>query len=361
MQAVWEKLKQYKKWIIWLVLLAVAAAGGTYYYNKQNTAVVVETKTATVGRADITATVSATGTISAVNTVDISSRVTGLISQLNVKENDIVKAGQVLVVLDDSSLRAQLAQYQAQMANYAAIYERSKELAAIGGQSEQQLDTDRTNYLVAQANYNNYALQLDYYVIKSPIDGVVVGKPTPAGQTVAQGISTPQVIMSIADMSKMQIKVMVDETDIGKVQPGQTVSFTVDAYTDKKFTGKVTSISKSATTTSNVVYYPVYVDVDSPQGLLYPTMTARVTITVGERKNALVVPLAAIKEEKEQKYVQVMVGGKPEKVFVQVGLSDDEHVEIISGLNEGDSIVLPAAKASTAATKSSQQGPPPHI
>ena len=352
-----ETLNQYKTWIIWLVLLALAAAGGYTYYNKRNTVAVAELQTGVVGRADITATVSATGTISAVNTVDISSRVTGLINQLNVKENDMVKAGQVLVVLDDSTLRAQLAQYKAQMENYAAVYARSKELAAIGGQSDQQLDADRTNYLVAQANYNNYALQLDYYVIKSPIDGVVVGKPTPAGQTVAQGISTPQVIMTIADMSKMQIKVMVDETDIGKVQPGQQVSFTVDAHPDKKFTGKVTSISKSATTTSNVVYYPVYVDVDSPQGLLYPTMTARVTITVGESKNALVVPLSAIKEEKEQKYVQVMVDGKPEKVAVQAGLSDDEHVEILSGLQEGDSIVLPAAKTGTAA-KSSQQGPP---
>ncbi len=358
MQTIWEKSKQYKKWIIWLVLLALVAAGGVVYYNKKHTAAVVEIKTSTVGRATITSTVSATGTISAVNSVEISSRVTGLISQLNVKENDLVKAGQVLVVLDDSSLRAQLAQYQAQMANYAAIYERSKELAAIGGQSEQQLDTDRTNYLVAQSNYNNYALQLDYYVIKSPIDGVVVGKPTPAGQTVAQGISTPQVIMTIADMSKMQIKVMVDETDIGKIAPGQVVSFTVDAHADKTFSGKVTSISKSATTTSNVVYYPVYVDVDSPQGLLYPTMTARVTITVGQSQKALAVPLSAIKEEKEQKYVQVMVNGKPEKAVVKVGLSDDEQVEIISGLQEGDIIVLPAAKAA-ATTKSNQQGPPP--
>lgn len=165
MQTIWGKVKQYKKWIICLLLLVLAAAGGGVYYNKKHTATVVEVKTITVGRGTVTSTVSATGTILAVNSVDISSRVTGLINQLNVKENDIVKAGQVLVVLDDSSLRAQLAQYQAQMDNYAAIYERSKELASVGGQSDQQLDTDRTNYLVAKANYNNYALQLDYYVI----------------------------------------------------------------------------------------------------------------------------------------------------------------------------------------------------
>lgn len=163
--------------------------------------------------------------------------------------------------------------------------------------------------------------------------------------------------MTIADMSKMQIKVMVDETDIGKIQPGQAVSFSVDAYTDKKFSGKVTSISKSATTTSNVVYYPVYVDVDSPEGLLYPTMTARVTITAGQSQNSLVVPLSAIKEEKEQKYVQVMVNGKQERAMVKIGLSDDEQVEILSGLQEGDMVVLPASKVST--TKNNQQGPPP--
>lgn len=110
--------------------------------------------------------------------------------------------------------RAQVAQYRAQLANYESIYARSRQLAAGGGESEQQLDADRTNYLVAKANYDNYASQLGYYVITSPITGLVVGKPTPEGQTVAQGISTPQVIMTIADMSKMQIKVMVDETDI---------------------------------------------------------------------------------------------------------------------------------------------------
>lgn len=361
MNTIWEKIKCSKKWIIALLLLVLAGAAGSFYYTKKQAAAVVETKTITVSRGDVVATVSATGTISAVNSVDISSRVTGLITQVNVKENDMVKAGQVLVVLDDSSLRAQLVQYQAQLANYAAIYERSKELAAIGGQSAQQLDADRTNYLVAQSTYNNYALQLDYYVIKSPIDGIVVGKPTPAGQTVAQGISSPQVIMTIADMSKMQIKVLVDETDIGRIAVGQTVSFTVDAYTDKQFSGKVTSISKSATTSSNVVYYPVYVDVDSPQGLLYPTMTARVTVHVGESRNTLVVPLSAIKEEKEQKFVQVMVNSKPEKAVVKTGLSDDEKVEIVSGLHEGDSVVLPAAKPAAATNNTKQQGPPPPI
>ncbi len=359
MQTAWKKLKPYTIWIILSAILAAAAAGAAAYFGKDGKPADIES-TVVVGRGDVNATVSATGTISAVDSVEISSRVTGLIAELNVKENDKVKAGQVLVVLDDTTLRAQVAQYQAQLANYAAIYERSRKLSAIGGQSVQQLDSDRTNYLVAQSNYNNYAAQLDYYVIKSPIDGVVIGKPTPAGQTVAQGISSPQVIMTIADLSRMQIKVLVDETDIGKVKIGQKVSFTVDAYTDTTFAGKVASISKDATTSSNVVYYPVYVDVDSPQDLLYPSMTARVAIYVGESKNTLVVPLAAVRDEKGQKYVESPVNGKIENVPVKTGLSDDDKTEILGGLSEGDRVVLPAAKTtSTANTR--EQGPPPPL
>jgi HlyD family secretion protein len=155
----------------------------------------------------------------------------------------------------------------------------------------------------------------------------------------------------------MQVKAQVDETDIGKVKAGQTVSFTVDAYSDKSFSGRVRQISKSATTSSNVIYYTVYIDVDSPQDLLYPTMTARVNLHVGESKNVLTVPLSAVKEEKGQKLVQVLVGAQVKNLPVTVGLSDDENIEISSGLNEGDNVVLPAAAPKT----TTDQGPPPRI
>lgn len=358
MEGVVKKGKRYKGWLILIFFLILLTTGGLVYFQKSDATVVSQT-TVAIGRGNIQATVAATGSVSAVNSVDIGSRVTGLITEVRVKENDMVKKGQILVVLDDTAIRAQVAQYQAQVANYAAVYERTRKLAGLGGESAQQLDSDRANYLVAKANYDNYVTQLGYYVITAPIDGVVIGEPTPAGQTVVQGISEAQVLMTVADMSQMQVKVMVDETDIGKVKVGQNVSFTVDSYTDQTFTGKVMRISKDATTSSNVVYYYVYVDVDSPQGLLYPTMTARVTIYVGESKNALVVPLAVIKEEKGQKYVQVMVNGKPQNQPVKIGLSNDEQAEILSGLNEGDQVVLPAAKVPAASTQ--RQGPPPPI
>lgn len=353
-----QKVKEHKKWLIGVVILALIVAGGVAYYHKRNATVVTAT-TIAMGRGDIKATVSATGTVQAVNTITVSSRVTGLITEVRVKENDIVKEGQVLLVLDDTAIKAQVAQYQATLANYASVYERSKKLVDVGGMSLQQLELDRTNYLTGKATYDNYVSQLGYYVITSPASGMVVGTPTPAGETIVQGISAAQSLLTIADMSKMEIKALIDETDIGKVKVGQQVTFTVDAQTDKTFTGKVTSISRNATTSSNVVYYPVYIVVDAPEDLLFPTMTARVILTIGERNNVLVVPLAAIKEENGQKNVEVMVNGKVESMPVTVGLADDESIEILTGLSEGDQIVIPAAKAKVAAKQN--QGGPPHM
>ncbi|MDR3589301.1 MAG: efflux RND transporter periplasmic adaptor subunit [Negativicutes bacterium] len=348
MQAIWQKIFQYKKWIVLALVVVMAAWGGMTYYGKSNKPAFTGT-TMTVERGDILASVAATGTIAAVNSVDVSARITGLITEVKVNENDMVKAGQVLIVLDDTALRSQVDQARAQMVNTGANYERSRQLAAIGGVSIQQLDADRTNYDVAKATYDNAASQLSYTVITAPIDGRVIGKPIPAGQTVAPGISNPMVLLTVADLSKMQIQVQVDESDIGRVKLGQTVDFTVDAYPGKTFHGVISLISQKATVQSNVVYYTVYVDVDSPQGLLFPTMTARVTVRVGESRNTLVIPLSAVKEVKGQKTVQVMVDGKPQTAVVQLGLSDDEKTEVLSGIKEGDQVVLPAAKAAAGA------------
>lgn len=353
-----KKVAEYKKTLIVVLILAVALGAGVMYFKKSNPPAATGA-TIDVGRGNIKAIVSATGTVQAVNSITISSRVTGLITEVKVKENDIVKAGQVLLVLDDAAIRAQVAQYQATLNNLSAVYERTKKLVDMGAVALQQLDTDKANYLAAKSAYDNFSSQLGYYVITSPVNGMVVGTPTPAGETIVQGISAAQSLLSIADMSKMEIKTLVDETDIGKVKVGQEVSFTVDAQADKIFTGKVMSISRNATTSSNVVYYPVYIAVDAPEDLLFPTMTARVTITIGERNNTVVVPLAAIEEQKGKKYVQVMNNGKAQSTLVTVGLKDDENIEILTGLQENDQIVIPVAQVSTTANKQTQGGPPP--
>ena len=353
-----KKITEYKKtWM--MVLILVLAVGASFMYLKKNSPPAATGTIVEVGRGNIEAVVSATGTVQAVNSVTISSRVTGLITEVKVKENDLVKAGQVLLVLDDTAIRAQVAQYQATLDNLSAVYERTKRLVGMGAVALQQLDTDKANYLAAQAAYDNFSSQLGYYVITSPVNGMVVGTPTPAGETIVQGISAAQSLLTIADMSKMQIKTLVDETDIGKVKVGQQVSFTVDAQVDKIFTGKVVSISRNATTSSNVIYYPVYIAVDAPEDLLFPTMTARVTVTIGQRKNTLMVPVAAVQEENGQKYVEVMNNGKGQRTLVTIGLKDDENIEILTGLQENDQIVIPVAKVSTTASQQTQGGPPP--
>ncbi len=350
MKPIWSKILQYKKWII-LPVLAVAAVTAGLVFRSTNAKAVENVRTVPVARGEVVSLVSATGTINPLNIVDISSKITGLIKEVKVKENEPVKAGQVLVVLDDTRLAAQVSQARERLDNAAANYERNQRLHSIGAISEQQLDTSRMDYKVAQANYDEAASQLDDTVIKAPIDGIVIGKPIPAGQTVAQGISNPMVILTVADMSVMQIEAQIDESDIGKVAVGQKAAFTVDAYPGKTFSGTVSSISQKAAIQQNVVYYTVLIDVDADHNMLKPTMTARVSITAGENKNALTVPLAAVKTDKnQQQYVMVQKNGQIENVNVTTGLVGDDKIEIVKGLNEGDQVVLSQLKPQTGGT-----------
>lgn len=339
MKAIWSKIKQHKKWLILAALLVAAVKGGLVYQASKATAATT-VQTAAVVRADIVSLVSATGTIKPVNMVDVSSKITGLIKETRVKENDLVKTGDVLVVLDDTRLQAQVSQARERLANAEANYERNRRLSDIGAVSDQQLDSVRMEYKVAQANYDQAADQLADTVIRAPIDGVVIGKPIPAGQTVAQGISNPMVILTVADLSQMQIETQVDESDIGKVAVGQKATFTVDAYPGKVFTGIVSSVSQKATVQQNVVYYGVIIDVDAASQGIKPSMTARVSIAVGESKNALTVPLSAVKQSKNQHYVVVQKNGQTQNVNVTTGLTSDDRIEITSGLTEGDKIVI---------------------
>ena len=344
MKSIWQKIVKHNKWILLAIVLAVAVKGGLAWQASSKAKAAPNVQTAAVIRADVTSVVSATGTIKPVNMVDVSSKITGLIKETKVQENDVVKAGQVLIVLDDSRLQAQVTQTRERLANAQANFERNSRLNKIGAVSDQQLDASRMEYKVAQATYDEASSQLDDTVIRAPIDGVVIGKPIPAGQTVAQGLSNPMVILTVADLSKMQIETLVDESDIGKVAVGQKATFTVDAYPGKVFTGVVSSVSQKATVQQNVVYYGVIIDVDAGDRELMPTMTARVSVGVGESKNALTVPLSAIKTNKNQQYVIVMKNGQATNVNVTTGLTSEERVEITGGLNDGDQIVVSQTK-----------------
>jgi len=353
-----QKILRYKVWIITMLVLASVGAGSFYVY-KSKTAPPPIAATVAVERGNIVSTVSATGTVTPVNLVDVSSKISGLIQEMKVSENDQVTVGQVLLVLDDTHLQAQVAQAQSHLTNAKGIYERTKRLQAMGAVATQQLETSRSDYEVAQATYDDAVAQLNDTIIRSPINGQVIGKPTPAGQAVAPGVSTPMVLLTVGDMSKMQVETQVDESDIGQIIVGQKVNFTVDAYPKKTFTGVVSSISQKATVVSNVVYYKVVVDVDAAENLLKPTMTARVSIRVAESKGSLIVPLAAVKSANGEFYVIVVKNGVEQRTAVTTGITGEAKIEILSGVMEGDQVIASVAKSSTANVQKGMPGPGP--
>lgn len=339
-----------KKMIAGAIVLACLIGGGGYWYSSSQTAVEEtqqQIKTVAVQRGDVMTEVSATGALSAVRSIEISSKVTGRITEMRVEENQHVQAGEVLAVLDSRALQQTLEQLRVKMDVAKANYERAAELVEIGGYSLQQLDTAFEAYEVARTNYESKLADLGDYTITTPISGIVIGKPLEEGQTVVQGISAAQVMMKIADLTEMQIEADVDETDIGKVKVGQNVSFTIDTYSGKTFTGTVTKISNQSTTTNNVIYYTVYVAVHSTDYDLKPDMTARLVINTDERHNVLYLPNEAIKTVNGQATVQVLEKGKQVTKNVTTGLSGEMSTEIVEGLAEGDEIVIPEKKTKT--------------
>lgn len=350
------------KWL-WLLLVLVVggAAGGGLYWHRHAVSSQAQTnqQVVAVARGNITSVVAATGTINPVNSVDISAKITALIKEMKVKDNDVVKAGQTLVVLEDTELQSQLKQAQDKVTNTSAKYNRIKRLNAIGAKSNQDADDALLDYQNAVNDYEVAQSKINDTIIVSPMDGIVIGKPLTVGTLVAQGVNNPTVIMTISDMSKKQINTQIDETDIPKIQVGQSVVFTIDGYPGKTFKGKVASVSQKATVSSNVVTYSVYIDVDDPGNLLRPSMTARVSITTGEKQNVLTVPLAALKTDKNGQYVTVIgKGGKNTNVPITVGLYGDDQVEIVSGVQEGDKLVISYQAQTQTQQKNQHMGPP---
>lgn len=351
-----------RKHKILLILLAILIAGGAggykYYQVKKTQEAVAATRTDAVQRGDLRKTISATGALKALDNVDINSKITGRIVAVYVKENQHVTAGQALVKLDDTSLKATQEMKRATLADKKATYDRDTALLDQGAIAQSVFDTAEAEYRVAQAEYDQATSNVNDTVISTPIDGYVIGKPTPVGQTVSSGISTPQVLMSVANLDKMQIYLMVDESDIGQIKQGQNVEFTVDAYPNETFKGIVTLIGRSATTTNNVNYYTVYVDVENSEGKLLPTMTARANVIVDEMDNVLTVANKCIHTEDGQKYVLVFdkKENTSKKVPVKVLLAGTDRTAVEADLQEGDELVVKATKATS--TSNRRMGPP---
>lgn len=366
-----------------VIVIAACAGGGWYYHQTQQQAQqAAAVETAQVERMNLTSKVSATGTIRPVDSVEVSPKITARISQVLVKENDRVTAGQTVATLDGKDYQAKYDQAQYKVTNTRLDYERYKMLYDQGAGTKQTLDNAEYEYNTALSNLTAAESDLAETTITAPMSGIVVGEPKPAGTMAVQGNSNPTVIMRIADTSQKQITAKIDETDIGNIKVGQDATFTVDTYTNRTFTAHVskisqtdtsntwdtngtsTSSSSSSSSSASVIYYYVTLDVDDPDDVLRLGMTARVEINTAEKEDALVVPIAALKTNDNGSYVlRVNASGQTEQVPVTTGIYSDEYVEILSGLSEGDRVSVSYNATSKSSSKSSssnrRQGPPP--
>lgn len=362
------------------IIIAGGAFGGYQYYQSQQAAKqVAAVETQRVTRMNLKSTVSATGTIKPVDSVEVSPKITARISQILVKENDRVTSGQTVAILDGKDYQAKEEQAQFKVTNTELEYQRAVQLYETGAGTKQALDTAKFNYDTALSALTDAESDVAETIIKAPMDGIVVGEPKSVGTMAVQGNSNPTVIMYIANTSTKQIMAKIDETDIGQIKVGQDATFTVDTYTDKTFTAHVSKISQTDTSntwnttgtsstssasssSASVIYYYVTLDVDDPDDILKLGMTARVEINTSEKENALVVPISALKTNDKGSYVlRVNSSGQTEQVSVTTGIYSDEYVEILSGLDEGDmiSISYTASSSSSSKSKNDRQGPPP--
>lgn len=359
------------------VLVAACAWGGWQYYQSQQEAKkAAAVETVEVIRMDMQSTVSATGTIRPVDSVEVSSKVTARIKSVLVKENDAVSAGQTVATLEGKDYEAKRDQAQIKVTNTKAKYDRASYLYSIGANTKAELEDAQMNYDTAVSALSEAQSDMNEMTITAPMSGVVVGEPKTPGTMAVQGTNSPTVIMRIADLSSKQIQAKVDETDIGNIKVGQTATFTVDTFTGRTFTARVANISQTDTSNSwdtsssssssssssaSVIYYYVTLDVDDPDNVLLPAMTARVEINTAQKQDVLAVPISTLKTDTNGSYVIIKnEDGTQEHRYVQTGIYSDEYVEILDGLSAGEQVVSTyTAKTSASKNKESHGGPPP--
>lgn len=366
-----------------LFLLAVAATGtGTAVYRQVYVVSPEQQyRLQSVEKGDIAQTVSANGTINPVTLVNVGTQVSGTVKKLYVDFNSKVEKGQVLLELDDALLAAQQKQSLANVQSAAASLElavanetRMRNLFAQEYVSQQELDTAVQTRKTAEAQLHQTraavekdSANLAYSVIRSPVSGVVVDRAVDVGQTVAASLQTPTLFKIAQDLSKMQIHANFAEADIGNIRIGQTARFTVDAFPGRHFQGEVMQVRLNPTIQQNVVTYDVVVNVDNPEQILLPGMTAYVSITVAERKEVLLVPNAALrfkpastggqkrggppagagnggpkpKVDAFSGKVYLLEQGELVPMTLSLGITDNRNTEIVRGdLKEGDRVVI---------------------
>ena len=357
-----------KKSIIILAVIGLLAVVAVVSMCKRGGDNKISFQTTEVGPGEIATTITATGTIEPVTTVDVGTQVSGIVKRLYVDYNSVVRRGQVIAELDRTNLMSDLSSAQArlrseqieldyQKKNYARYSElKQKDLV-----STSEYDVALENYRKAQENVKiaqqevaRAKTNLGYATVYSPIDGVVISKSVEEGQTVASSFSTPSICRIAKDLTDMQCIAKVDEADIGEVREGQRVTFTVDAYPDDVFSGTVKQVRQNPVTTNNVVTYEVVISAPNADLKLKPGLTANITIYTLERSGVKSVPSSALRFTPEasvfgKKYViqdttaehkvWTLKGNTLTAHKVEIGVTDGVRTEIISGIEEGDTVV----------------------
>ena len=295
---------------LFIISALAVIGGGLYLYQKSTTPTLEERyRLQAVEKGELIQTVSANGTLNPVVLVNVGTQVSGTVTKLYVDFNDKVEKGQPLLELDRSLLAAQARQSAANIGNIAATLElaraneaRMKALYAEEYVSRQELEqavqarkSAEAQLAQVRAAADKDQVNLNFTTIRSPVSGIVVDRVVDLGQTVAASLQTPTLIKIAQDLSEMRIDSSFAEADIGKIQPGQKVRFTVDAFPNRNFTGEVQQIRLNPTTTQNVVTYNVRISLQNPDEILLPGMTAYVNIAVAKRDDVLMVPNAALR------------------------------------------------------------------
>ncbi len=373
-----------------LIIIVLGTAAFIFFKDKKND---LKYRTEKIARGDIAATVTATGTVNAVTTVLVGTQVSGTIKNIFVDFNSPVRKGQLIAMIDPATFESQVEQARANLllakanlekAEAALVdakrtFERNKELFSKNLIARSEADAAETNYETSkaqisaakaqvsqtEASLKNAETNLGYTKILSPVDGVVISRNVDVGQTVAASFQTPTLFTIAQDLTKMQINTNVDEADIGSVKVDQGVEFTVDAYPDIIFKGKVWQIRNAPITVQNVVTYDVVIKVGNPGLRLKPGMTANVSIIVSTKKDVLKIPNTALRfkpaeklnatQEKKDSGVWMLENKKPKRLKVVTGISDGNYTELVSGeVKEGQEVIVESLVKSKGQSPSSR-------
>ena len=373
-----------------VLAVLLAGAGGWWLVRTGEHERGPEFVVSAVDRGPITATVTATGTVNPVETVQVGTYVSGPIQSLGADFNTPVKKGQLLATIDPRPFQLKVAAAEAELANSHATLakghadlalkernrRRQRNLRGQGIVAQSDLDTAESEarqaeaqialaeagVRSAEARLAEARVNLDYSRIVSPVDGVVVSRSVSVGQTVAASFQTPTLFLVATDLSKMEVSASVSESDIGGVAVGQDVTFTVDAYPGAPFRGRVTQVRNAPVNVQNVVTYDVLVGVENQDLRLKPGMTANVSITTASRDDTVRIPTAALRFRPPaetggaganaatppaggQTVWVAEEEGKARPVAVTTGISDERFTEVTGGIAEGDRVVTGLVRA----------------